>query len=299
MTAESKSKDLPLIKTWLIEVAQRQESEEELDGTFLICGEEGSGKSNQILTIGDLWSELTDKEITINAVTRNLRELFHELKRTHKGFVALDEGYELKSTNNYDKMVKKIERAFMLSRYKANLSLIAYTNPFKMNSYFRDDRAKGVFFCYKRKALAFFTREDFRNIREYVKRKMGEIKSINTIFESPDLKRFATFIEWNIPKYEGVLAKEYKERKIRNVEEEMMRMESELDETETTYTLTKASKLLGLSRQTLAKYIKTEDNPEGLIAVEWNLPRTQMIIREKDLLKFKEQYVAELTELTK
>lgn len=299
MTAESHSKNTPLLKMWLVEVAEKQESAEELDGTFLVCGEEGSGKSNTILTIAGLWSELMEKEIHITSITRNLKELFIELKKTQKGLVALDEGYELKSTNNYDKMVKKIERAFMLSRYKANLSLIAYTNPFKMNSYFRDDRAKGIFFCYKRKTIAFFTREDFKTIREYVKRRLGDIKSINSIFETPELRKFATFIEWNIPKYEGLLAKEYKERKIQNVEEEMMRMEDELEEQEKTYTLSKAGKLLGMSRQVLSRYIKSEENPEGIIEVEWNLAHTHAIIKESELLKFKERYVAGLTGLTK
>ena len=243
------------------------------------CVTHNSGKSNTILWLSQLWEEETGKHLSINNIARNLKELFKELKIHSKFCVALDEGYELKATNMWDVMVKKIEKAYMMGRYRANLSLIAYTNPFKINSYFKEDRAKGIFFCYKRRIFLYYNREDLREIRQIMS-KAGNIKSINDLYEIEMYRRKATFIEYGIDKYNGHLAQEYKKRKEENYLKEMEEMEEDVDVV--TYSLNKTCKILGVSDATIRKCIEAK-----VIEPEWNATGTKMRLRQDDLDKLK------------
>jgi hypothetical protein len=261
------------------EIIKDQNSEEELDGLYLVCGEEGSGKSNTILSLSKIWEEETGNNLSIKNITRNLKELFQELKIHSKYCVALDEGYELKATNMWDSMVKKIEKAYMIGRYRANFSLIAYTNPFKINSYFKEDRAKGVFFCYKRNIILYYNRQDLREIRK-IMNKGGNIKSINDLFEVEMYKRKASFIEYQVPKYTGHLAEEYKKRKVEGYLKEMEEMEEDLEVI--TYSLNKTCKILGVSNSRIDKAIE-----DKIISPEWNATRTKMRLRQEDIDKLK------------
>jgi energy-coupling factor transporter ATP-binding protein EcfA2 len=273
------SEGLMATKLLIKKIVKNQNSEEELDGLYLVCGEEGSGKSNTILTVTELWEEETSKHLSINNIARNLKELFTELKIHSKFCVALDEGYELKATNMWDQMVKKIEKAYMIGRYRANLSLIAYTNPFKINSYFKEDRAKGIFFCYKRRIVLYYNREDLREIRN-IMNKAGNIKSINDLYEIDMYRNRATFIEYGVEKYKGHLAEEYKKRKIENYVKEMEEMEDDVDVV--TYSMNKTMKILGVSDGTIRKCIEAK-----VIEPEWNATGTKMRLRQEDIDKLK------------
>lgn len=269
------SKNLIATKYLINKAIEKQESEEELDGVFLVCGEEGSGKSNTILNIINIWEEQTGKKISIENVTRNIKELLFTLSKSRKTIVALDEGAELKNTNLWDKLVRKVEEAFVVSRANANICLISFPNPFKLNSYFRDDRSKGVFFCYKRKKVYFYTRTAFRKIREQVS-KNNKILSINDFCEK--YSSYATIIEYNVPKYEGHLKEEYDKRKRENIDNILENIIKEIGIEQKYYSITKTAKLLGIAKKTLYKAIE-----ETKIELKWNATRTQARLSEKDI----------------
>jgi len=93
-------------------------------------------------------------------------------------------------------------------------------------------------------------------------------------------RRRATFIEYGVGKYQGHLAKEYKERKIENYLKEMEEMEEDVDIV--TYSLNKTCKILGVSDGTIRKCIEAK-----VISPEWNATGTKMRLRQEDIDKLK------------
>lgn len=276
MTAHSKNGEF--IRYLIKERIKSQNSEEELDTPLLVCGEEGSGKSNTLLYIIDCYEQETGKEISIKNVAVNLKQFIYSLSLKTKSIYALDEGEELNNLNQ-DRIVKLAKQIFVVSRANAQISLISYPNPFKINAYFKEDRAKGLIFCYKRKYVYFFTRDEFRKIREIASRN-NNIKSINDFVEI--YGKYATAID-TIPKYEGHLLKDYKERKKENIQSVFDEVLDEINVDNKTYSLVKASKLLGVSRDTITSAIE-----KGAIIPKWNATHTKAMLIQKDIDDLKE-----------
>lgn len=285
MTAHSKN--LSGVKYILSHAIRKQNSSQELDAIFLICGEEGSGKSNTILSIIDLWEQITGKRVEISNIGTNLRELLTTLSKGSRGIHALDEGEELSNLNQFDRIVKLTKQCFVVSRANAQIVLLSYPNPLKINPYFKEDRAKGIFFCYKQKYIFYFTRTKFRMIREKIA-KNTNVKSINDFVSK--YKHYATLID-TCPLYTGHLKKEYLERKKQNITRVFNEALSELSADEKTYSLTKACKLLGVSKQTI-----NEALTKGVVVVKWNATHTKMKLNDMDIALLKDYLNPDKTE---
>lgn len=272
------------IRLLIRKLVQRQKGEKELDSVFLVCGEEGSGKSNSMLYISEEYEKQSGKELDIKQVATNLRELLTSLYKKKKNLHILDEGEELNNLNK-DSIVKDTKSVFVVSRADAQITLISYPNPFRIHAYFKEDRAKGIFFCYKQKYVYYFSRKAFRDIR-YEASMNPMVKGLDdfvTIY-----KHKATFVDI-LPKYKGHLLEEYKKRKRENIDKVFEDVIDKLDSVEKRYTLGQVSKKVMLNRLTLLKYIEA-----GLLKTEWNGNNTVRYITEESLKEFKQKLINEV-----
>lgn len=293
MTGHSKNMEAT---RYLFSVAySKQHSKEELDSIFIVSGEEGSGKSTFILKGSEILEEISGEQISIEYITRNLKEMIKYLKVTpKKGFIALDEGVELSSDNQWDPMVRATKRAFTIMRQKALICLIAFVNPFRLYTYFREDRLKGLFFITKRKYIYYFTRTKFQDIMRTMKKEGRGVKSVGDFIKLYGNK--ATFTD-TFTDYNGHLLKEYKKRKDENIDEVLEDLYFDFGVEEKLYTFRKACKYLDIRPGLLNQYILKEgeqpDPNKEYLPVKWNLTKTNMRITEKDMEDWKEWFVKE------
>jgi hypothetical protein len=267
---------------------------QEKDSVFLYCGEEGKGKSNLMLHGIDYIDTLHKKDTPIHNVTRTLKELVVVLRIVNKREqVALDEGSELASDNQYEAIVKGIKKGFTVMRAKELITHICFTNPNRIHTYFREDRCKGIFFIKKRGLIYYYSRKRFLEVMFNMKKYDNGIKSIDSI-----TKHKPTLID-TYTKYEGKLLKEYLKRKNENIQDILDELYEDFGVDEKLYSLNQACKYLGVGDDLLRKYIRYEDtseDPERVIPIQWNLAHTKMKIKEKDLIDFKIWYSAKTSE---
>lgn len=268
------SKDMKGTRKIIEFAIDKQNSNKDIDSLFLICGEEGSGKSNTILNIIQIWEELTNKEIPFEQVAVDLKGLLYSLSYNNKSIHALDEGEELSNLNQFDRTVKLVKKCLVVSRARAQIVLISYPNPLKINPYLKEDRAKGLFFCYKQKYLYYFTRSKFRQIRERIA-KNTNVKSINDFVTL--YSKYATLVD-TVPEYKGHLKESYLQRKSDNIDTVFKEALTELYGEEETYSLSKVTRMLGISKETVYKAIG-----EKIIVPEWNATKTKMRITKKQI----------------
>lgn len=282
------SQNLTATRLIIRKLIKRQKSKEELDGVFLVCGEEGSGKSNFMLNCLDLWEQETNLNLDISHVAVDLRHLIYSMAFKKKSFHILDEGDELNNLNQWDDMVKKTKRVFVVSRADAQIVLLSYPNPLKMLGYFKEDRAKGIFFCYKRKYVLFFTREAFRDIREKVAK--SGVKGIDDFVKA--YKDKATLLD-TVPLYQGHLREEYIKRKRKNIDNVFDEVINDLKKKEKTFSLNKVAQLLKVSRPKLNEILAG-----GIVDVQWNALHTKARLTEQDIDKLKQHIDKSVSEFT-
>ena len=276
------------------------EQENENDSCFLICGKEGTGKSNLLLNAFKIIEEYKGVKYEAKRITRTLREFLTELKFSKsKDLISLDEGGELSSKKHNNRLVIATEEMFKKMRKKSFITFICFTNPARINTYFREDRIKGVFLIPKKREAIFFTSSEFQRTLEYVRKYKGNVKSIyNLIANASDY----AFKEENIPKYEGHLKEEYDKRKDEDIDEAFDEIYNEFVNETKTYSISKVAKELHIARSEVSKHLKTsplDDNPEHIIKCEWNPKKTKAFIDESEVLKFKEYIYDKYREINK
>ncbi len=200
----------------MVELRLKSRNINRQDCIYLIGGLEGKGKSNLILWFADLYSEKTNNLVNIEQITRNVDELMNMLsKYKREAFLAMDEGAELSGDRYGERKSKDIKERFTVMRERCFFICMAFTNPLKMNTYFREDRVRGVFFL-KRAGCAYYYANSegnphFANI-------------LNTWFKTNKTKSamllpsFAPDFIVYFPEYKGRLRAEYNKRKDQNID---------------------------------------------------------------------------------
>ena len=236
----------------ILELAYKNQKYEH-DSVFLIGGEEGKGKSTFLLHCVSIIDELKKTQTPVQNITRNLKELVVRMRLLQDcEQVALDEGAELASDRQFDAIVRAVKKMFVVMRQKSFIVYICFTNPLKINTYFREDRVKGVFLITQRGTVNFYSRFTFMEIMEAIKTQRKGIRSITNLTRlgtQPDL--IDTF-----PKYEGELWKEYQKRKGENIKDIFEELFDEFGLDQKTYSLEKSAKFLHLSPEIMKQYLK-------------------------------------------
>jgi len=236
----------PLLKEIIREALEDRKREQ--DRVYIVCGDVGKGKSLFCLWNSSIHDDLTKTETPISNITRNLSEFEERLSRTPKGsFLTIDEGSELSSERHGEKQVKIIKEKFTVMRKKSHLIYICFTNPLRINSYFREDRFRGIFVCKKIGVVYYYSASRYFDIIADLTKDMGNSKATRMF-----LKFAPNYILFNVPEYKGRLRKAYEDRKDSNIDDKLMMSVKPSD----AKSLSKTAAYLGISRITLNKYIK-------------------------------------------
>lgn len=223
-----------------------KDQEKNQDSIYLVCGKEGRGKSMFCLHNIEIFDELTNKETPIDHITRNLEELSLLLGRAPaRSAIVLDEGSELSSDRYAEKTVKNIREKITIMRKKGHIVYICFTNPLKINTYFREDRFRGLFMCKKLGTIYYYSQERVLEILQRFNKDMGGVRS-GELF----LKYAPNYIIYP-EDYNGKLRKEYEKRKDTNIE---IKLDNPLDIIpKDTFTFASVTKALHISHQTMHK----------------------------------------------
>lgn len=224
------------------------------DSLYLVCGIEGSGKSNFTLLSYHLYSELKGEKCDINNVTRSNDELmarYAALKRN--AFVTLDEAQELASDRWNEKKSKEIKEKFTVMRERAFISMICYPNPLKVNIYFREDRIRGVFFVKKPGCVYYYANSveqpHFAEI----------LDTWDKYNKSRSLKKFTRYAPDFImyyPEYKGELRDDYDRRKDENISRVLDRGVEPVGKPENYLAPADAARYIDVTIGTMSRWIK-------------------------------------------
>ena len=225
--------------------------QEEKDCVFLVLGHEGQGKSTLSLDLIDIYERIKNTRVSIDMVCFDLPELAKGLSKAKKGdIILLDEGSELSSMNTNKKDVVNITRAYTVMRKKCMLSIICFTNPSKLITYFRNDRVKGVFFIKRRGIVYFYERKRFNWIMEELMTKKHK-----------SIERFSKYnptFRAEFPKYTGHLLEEYNVKKDKGIDSVLDDLSSNLDglaSGERNISSIKVNKILNINNEALSRLI--------------------------------------------
>lgn len=240
----------PIILSVLKQRIEAQENYE--DTTYLTCGAEGSGKSMWNMLLIDCYEQLTEKELGINHVTRDLTELKLMLASIpERGFLTLDEGSELTSDRYAEKTVKDLRERFTIMRKRSHIVVLCFTNPLKINTYFREDRFRGLFLCKKRGTVYYYSADNVLDILTRIKSDMSGVRSTRLF------SRYApNYVMYNVPDYKGHLRKAYEERKDINIDAKLEASTINLKGMKTPHALAKD---IGVKRATVNRLIDRLD----------------------------------------
>jgi hypothetical protein len=181
------------------------------DSIYLVGGLEGKGKSNLILLSAHLYGEATGTPVPIENVTRDIDELLQRLNfLQRKEFVAMDEGSELSGERFNEKKSRDIKNKFTVMREPCFIIFMAYTNPMKMNTYFREDRVRGVFFMKKPGIVWFYANS---NENPHFTNLLNNWERVNKTKSTKLLGNYAPDFIMNFKEYKGELRKAYDKRK--------------------------------------------------------------------------------------
>lgn len=255
-----------------------KEQENENDSCFLVCGKEGRGKSTFIQDCLEYIDKVKGTETPIKNIAMDIPQFISALESNEaKSTIVLDEGIKLASINIFDRLSRALTEVFVVMRKKSFLTFIAFTNPSKIQSYFREDRIKGLFFIKKRGSVAFYPAHQLTHlIPELVRKKRTSIDAFSE-FEPRFTARF--------PKYEGKLKEEYDFIKDENIELTLNRLKSTFGEPKA-YSLAQASRLLDCTDKYLKKYVDV-----GLLKVKPSFTGKIIRVSETELMKFKSEYM--------
>ena len=250
------------------------EQQREHDSCFLISGIEGVGKSTFLLWVIEYYCQRKHQTPTLEGMASTLSGFIHKLKMPQESMICLDEGSELASDRQLEGLSKAIRTAFTVMRAKKFLSFICFTNPMKVNTYFKEDRVKGLFFIPSRGTAYWYKQSTIVNVIMPQIKKMDNKSLVHFSQFKPDLK-------FSFPKYNGVLWEEYQKLKMDNIDSVLEELQEEYGTGEVLYSLVKASKFLRVTPITLRRFLA-----EGSIPYKRNATNTKFLIKETDLVEY-------------
>jgi hypothetical protein len=256
----------------------------EWDSTIMILGREGSGKSNLALAMLESIAKVENKEADISWVCQSLKEFIMQLRQSPKGAnLLLDEGSDLASIRTLESLSKAVTKAFTVMRAKCLFTVICFTNLMRINTYFREDRVKGLIYIRKRGVAYFFTHSQIvgKILPAIRKNKMTDIKALG---------RFKPLFAFTFPKYEGKLLEAYLNKKTDNIDETLSDLEHTFSATEPTLSKNKAIQYLQIDKN-LAYWLLDNNKIENEgVANGRYIYKKDSLDEWKKLLKDKEKY---------
>lgn len=190
-----------------MDVVFKMLTEHDFDAVYCIDGDEGLSKSTLLMHIVEYWykrlyGRCTEKEIKFICLDG---KQFAGALRDMKKFEAIgyDEAGELSNKRTMSKFNYMISQTYQVIRGDNLLTILVLPSIFDLDPFFRKRRIKGLFHVTRRGVVAFYSKSRLERMLE-----MNEKKTLKRHFYVKP-----TFYD-SYPRYTGVLASAYKDKKI-------------------------------------------------------------------------------------
>ncbi|KKL18056.1 hypothetical protein LCGC14_2479340 [marine sediment metagenome] len=124
------------------------------DNLLLVEGDEGLGKTNMAVIVGDHISKITGRSFSNKNIFFDADKMFEFAKSTEKQIIVWDEpALSGLSTDWHNKTQKNLIKLLMMVRKKRHFMIFCFTKFFKFNEYIVVDRAIGMIHMYSSDGL--------------------------------------------------------------------------------------------------------------------------------------------------
>lgn len=254
-----------------------------LDSCYLIVGKEGRGKSTVLLHASDIHEILTGKSASIESIAPDLPEFIDALQAGGCGdLIALDEGEKLASINTLDKLSRAMVEAFKVMRAKAFITMICFTNPLKINTYFREDRVRGIFYCKRLGEVWYFSHG------QLIKEIIPALMKGNATRSIERLSSFKPRFIMHYKKYTGKLLEEYTRRKHLNIDDILDDLKKDYGKTSNNMTAEQVARSLRIAKQSVYNLINKGLLKAEIITMAGGVERYK--IRRSDVDEYRHKY---------
>jgi hypothetical protein len=152
----------------VVDVVYKKLHEDKWDNVWLLCGDEGIGKTNLGLHIIDDWHTKKYGKCAptdIKSLSMDAKGYVNSLSTAKKGDIRdYDEGGELNNKRTMDRFNVMLTNAYRIIRNERIFSLITITDPFDINPFFLKRRARGLIYVFKRGRFGYWNRSRLRKL---------------------------------------------------------------------------------------------------------------------------------------
>lgn len=137
------------------------------DTLWVISGNEGMGKSNLMLIMVEEWGKLTNQKFTIENVALTPEQWIHaiDIAEPKIGIAPFDEaGDGLFSRDAITSFSNDVAKMYTVIRAKGLLTILVIPSFWYLDKFFRMHRTKGLFFVYSRGRVAFWNKQQIKNM---------------------------------------------------------------------------------------------------------------------------------------
>lgn len=141
------------------------------DNCLIVVGDEGTGKTNFVLDLMDVWYKKKYGEVKpelINRLGMSSSKFAYALKIANKGdLVDYDESGELSNKRQLNNFNYLITSSYQVIRNENLFTVLTIPDLFELNPFFTKRRARGLVCVYARGKLAYWNRPSLRKIIDY------------------------------------------------------------------------------------------------------------------------------------
>ena len=208
------------------------------DTVWIISGDEGFGKSNLLLDIVEEWGLMTDRKYTIENIGLTPQGWVRAISiaEPHIGIAPFDEaGDGLLSRDAMSDFNKDVIKMYTVIRGKGLFTILVLPSFWYLDKFFRMHRVKGLFHVYNRGRVAFWNKQQ---IKQIILR--GE--------DHQDIWAAKPSIRDSFPRYDGYLKADYEKLKAEKIASSIKAMEDKYATGEAALTETQ-SEVLALRKE--------------------------------------------------
>lgn len=243
-----------------------KEQDREQDSLYAVCAPEGMGKSTLAIWAYAIYLHLKglnpDLDFKLENICFGVPELLSKVSKSPgKEFFILDESSDISGSRFMEKKSKDIVEAFVLMRQRANIIFICFPNVLRLNTYFREDRIRGVWFIKKTGECWFYSNSmDFPHLTMILDRwnRDYDVKSVRFF------TRYAPEFIMKFPKATGKLWDSYADRKTKNISRVLddqsakhgYNVEEVVVDKSQFYTLAEAGRYMGISPEAVGRLVR-------------------------------------------
>ena len=253
----------------ILDIVYTQLTKKDWDNLWIVCADEGKGKSNLLLHIVDYWVNLKYKKIAaedIKFISLDRIQFVRTLKDCHKfDVIGYDEAGDISNKRAMGRFNFLLTQAYQIIRGDNLFTILVLPNLFDLDAFFTKRRARGFIQIHERGKFAYWSRDRLRKIIA-----LNQSRYIKTPYVVKP-----TFFD-TFSKYNGVLLEPYLEKKkgkMKNVRNDLHKNVKDMEENSIFY---QRNKIIGIMHDRIG----TKETAEAFGMSERQVQRVVKEIRQ-------------------